>query len=96
MILGVALEELLASGLSEALTPEDVADVIVERATEGLRASAGALALVAAGGTDLELIRWRGYAPSRMEPFARFGIDDESKHSMIVQTGQNNLPTKVE
>ena len=66
----------VATGLSEATTPEEVADVIF---TEGLRAigaDAGTLALVVEGpsGREFETVRTHGYPPELVTAYRRFPV----------------------
>jgi len=68
----------LAAGLSEAVTPEQVADTIFAEGMAALGADAGSLALLRepAGGGDryLEVIRTRGYTGEAERTYQRFTL----------------------
>jgi len=64
----------VTEALSEALTPAQVAQVVMEHGLDALRADAGVLALVTTDGAHLEVLAARGYAPARVEPWLRFSL----------------------
>jgi len=64
----------ITAGLSQARTPEQVAKVIVERATDGSGAASGALCLLSDEGQTMEIARSVGYDAATMERFRTFPL----------------------
>lgn len=64
----------ITAALSEALTPVDVATVIVNQALLALEACRGLVALLAASGEELELIRSIGYQPNTLSAWQCFPV----------------------
>ena len=64
----------ITAGLSQARTPGQVAEVIVERATGGAGAASGALCLLSDDGHTLEVVRSVGYDPAAIERFRTFPL----------------------
>jgi PAS domain S-box-containing protein len=65
----------LAADLAEALTPAEVARVAVAQGIASIGADAGALQLLADGGSTLEVVAGQGTDPSLLEDFHRFPSD---------------------
>jgi PAS domain S-box-containing protein len=78
----------ITESLSEALTPAQVADVVMEQGVDALRADAGVLVLATADGVHLEMLAWRGYAPARVDGWQRFPISADTPISHAVRTGE--------
>ena len=78
----------LTEALSEALTPAQVADVLMDQGIAALNADAGVLALLAADGRTLELLAHRGYAPERVEGWQRFPVTLQTPITDAVRTGE--------
>jgi PAS domain S-box-containing protein len=67
----------VSAGLSEATTPEQVADVIFREAMAAVGADAGSLALVrgdAAGSREFEIVRTSGFAQPFVDRYRRFPL----------------------
>ncbi|HYM70707.1 MAG TPA: anti-sigma factor antagonist [bacterium] len=65
----------VTAALSEAVTPEQVADVIVTHALQTLGGNAAGLSLIGSDGSTLELARAVGY-PSDITQRRRFSLDE--------------------
>jgi PAS domain S-box-containing protein len=65
----------VTEALSQSLTMEQVAEVVVGQGMEVLGASAGSLALATGDGTELQIIRSTGYAEDAIRPWLRFPLD---------------------
>lgn len=65
----------VTAALSESLTPDQVAEVIVEQGMTALGASSALVALVNESGTELEIVRVLGYKRNLVEDWRRFSID---------------------
>jgi two-component system, cell cycle sensor histidine kinase and response regulator CckA len=70
------LERLLVlnTAFSEALTPEQVAAVIIDQGVDALSASAGVVALLTLDGTALTIIRHRGYPEQMVASWQQFPL----------------------
>ncbi len=64
----------VTAALSDAVTPEDVTQVILQQGLEALGAAAGGVALLAANLQHVELISTRGYPSSTVQPFLRMPL----------------------
>jgi len=67
----------LATALSEAATPEEVAAVIFRETLAALRADGGSLGIVRetdGGGMEVEMLQSRGYAPAAVNLYRRFPV----------------------
>ncbi len=73
----------VTAALTEALTPEQVADVTVDEARAALGASAGGLWLVEPGGRFLELVRHSGYDGAAVERFGRIPLDGAERIPVV-------------
>lgn len=69
-----ALQSVTAA-LAEALTPAEVAEVIVERGLAALSAVAGSIVLLSPDRTELILLRAFGYPDEVIDPWKRFPVD---------------------
>ncbi|HEX7277289.1 MAG TPA: SpoIIE family protein phosphatase [Acidimicrobiales bacterium] len=67
----------VTAGLSQARTPDQVAAVIVERATDGSGAASCALCLLADDGRTMEVVRSVGYAAATIERFRTFPLESD-------------------
>ncbi|HEX6037283.1 PAS domain S-box protein [Longimicrobium sp.] len=74
--------------LSEALTPAQVAGVVMDQGIGSLAADAGVLVLVTADGAHLEVLASRGYAPGRIEGWQRFPLDAGVPIADAARTGE--------
>lgn len=87
MVDRLARLQVATAALSHALTPEQVASVIVEEALTALEAAAGSLFLIGQDG-DLELICSRGYDQSILSGFARLPHDSQLPLAIAARTGE--------
>lgn len=78
----------VTAGLSDARTPEEVAEVIVTQGTQSLEASSGALYLLDRSSDELVLIRQEGYPAKIIEQFRSFSRDDPLPASDALRTGK--------
>lgn len=76
----------VTAGLSQARTPEQVARVIVERATEGSGAASGVLCLLADDGRTMEVARSVGYDPAALERFHTFPLESDLPAADAIRT----------
>ena len=61
----------LVAALSEALTPEEVAQAVLAEGIPALRAAAGLVSLIEPDGKHLSLTGAHGYSPSAVLPWKR-------------------------
>jgi PAS domain S-box-containing protein len=73
--------------LSEAVTPAQVARVIVEQGLAVLGASSGVITLLDERGHNLELLRAVGYLPERVNRWHRFSVQMPVPLAETVRTG---------
>ncbi|NTU83067.1 MAG: GAF domain-containing protein [Chloroflexales bacterium] len=79
----------LTSALADALTPQDVAQVVVNDGTRVLGAQAGMVALIAADdGASLEIVGATGYHEAAVRPWQRFPLGAALPSSDAVRMGQ--------
>ncbi|MEP0929738.1 MULTISPECIES: ATP-binding protein [Cyanophyceae] len=78
----------VTAALSELLTPEQVAAVIVEQSVAALEADAALMALLSPDGTTLEIVQSIGYETDPQEIQSRFSVDAPFPLSKAVKTGQ--------
>ncbi|HEY9861862.1 MAG TPA: GAF domain-containing protein [Candidatus Obscuribacterales bacterium] len=76
----------VTAALSEALTPVDVATVIMEQALAALGACRGLVALLKADRKELELIRAVGYAPNTLSRWHSFPVTANVPLAHVVRT----------
>ncbi len=79
---------LLTAALSEALTPEQVAKVIVEQAIAMSGASAGSIVLLTPDKTQLEILISINYAKQLTDEWHRFSVDSPAPLAESVRTEQ--------
>jgi len=65
----------VTAALSEALRPEEVAEVVVDRCVEAMGAAAGLLAALSPSADQLEVVRSVGYRDQIIQDYARFPVD---------------------
>jgi len=80
--------EQVAAALAGAITPEDVATVILDQAVPALGASAGAMYLVNGDGSALDLVRQSGYGRDWPERWRHIPIDAVLALPQSVRSGQ--------
>ncbi|HUG40382.1 MAG TPA: ATP-binding protein [Longimicrobiales bacterium] len=78
----------ITAGLSEAVTPSAVAEVIVEQGVAALGAAHGSLMLKTEEGDALEVVQSRGLPTAVLEPFRRVGLHDDLPVAEAVRTGE--------
>lgn len=78
----------VTAALSESLTPEQVADVIVEQGMAAIGANCALVALLTADGTQLEIVRAIGYKQEVVEAWRYFPIDAPVPLAEVVRTGE--------
>ena len=78
----------ITESLSEALTPAQVANVVMEQGVGALEADAGVLVLVTEDGVDLEVLAARGYAPGRIQGWERFPLAAPVPIAEAARTGE--------
>ncbi|MBE9008201.1 PAS domain S-box protein [Fortiea sp. LEGE XX443] len=83
----VRLQKITAA-LSEAITPQQVADVVVNQGIAALGASAGSVTLLAEQGTDLKVVQASGYPQSMLDNWKSFPLNANVPLAETVRTGQ--------
>ena len=78
----------LTEALSEALTPAQVGEVLMEQGVAALGADAGMVVLVTADGTELEMLAARGYPEEAVARWGRFPLDAHVPIADSVRTGE--------
>ena len=78
----------ITAGLSEAVTPAAVAEVIVEQGVAGLGAAHGSLMLLSEDGDALEVVRSTGLPPGVLGAYSRISVDADLPLSQAVRTGR--------
>lgn len=76
----------ITAALSEALTPRDVATVVVEQALAALGACRGLVMLLTARGEELELLGSVGYSPEALSNWQRIPITARVPLTDVIQT----------
>jgi PAS domain S-box-containing protein len=79
--------ERVSAALADAITLDDVADVIVKHAIPALGASAGAIFQLREDGSALDLVRESGYAPQWSSEWRHVPIDAALPLTEAVRTG---------
>jgi PAS domain S-box-containing protein len=96
----VTLLQSLTAALSEALTTEKVAEVVVDRGVESLGAVAGMVALLTDHGKQLEIVRSVGYRQELLDKWRTFSVAGAYPLSEAVRTGEpillENVPARTE
>jgi len=77
----------ITASLAKALTPVEVAEVVVGQAINGLGAVAGSLAMLLEGEEKLEILCAKGYSDELMEPWRCIPLDAHTPISDTVRTG---------
>jgi PAS domain S-box-containing protein len=83
----------VTAALSESLTPEQVAEVIVEQSMTALEATAALVVLVSKDRTELEIVKSVGYQPDLVAAWRRFSITVDVPLAEAIRTG---IPQWVE
>lgn len=87
----------VTAALSQSLTPEQVAEVIVEQGMAALGASSALFALLTEDGTELEIVRALGYKQEIVNAWRRFSVHASVPLAETVRTGEPvwQEPTKT-
>ncbi|MBC6435367.1 hypothetical protein FM036_37765, partial [Nostoc sp. HG1] len=64
----------ITAAFSEALTPQQVADVVVNQGIAALEATGGSVVLLTEGGTTLKVVQAIGYPQTLINTWATFPI----------------------
>ncbi|MGP1382156.1 MAG: PAS domain S-box protein [Thainema sp.] len=78
----------VTAALAESLTPEQVANVVVEQSVAALGAKAALVALVSPDRTELEIVQSIDCRPELIESWHKFPIDADAPLAKAVRTGQ--------
>ncbi|AUT03022.1 ATPase [Nostoc sp. CENA543] len=78
----------VTAAFSEALTPQQVADVVVNQGIGALGAVAGSVVLIEAGGKSLKIVEAIGYPDSVRESWASFPITANVPIAVAARTGK--------
>ncbi|MBD2100294.1 GAF domain-containing protein [Leptolyngbya sp. FACHB-261] len=78
----------VTAALSESLTPEQVAAVIVDQGMAALGATSALVALLNESGTELEIVRAVGYEDNLIQSWRSFSIDAPLPLAEAVRTGK--------
>ncbi|MCC5623433.1 PAS domain S-box protein, partial [Nostoc sp. CHAB 5715] len=78
----------ITAALSEALTPQQVADVVVNQGIAALQATAGSVTLLTEGDTTLKVVQAIGYPQSLIDAWTTFPITAPNQIAETVRTGQ--------
>lgn len=79
----------ITAALSEALTPEEVADVVVNQGIAALGATSGSVVLLAGGGNSLKVVQAIGYPESIIDAWASFPLNAAVPIAETVRTKQS-------
>lgn len=85
----IARLQTITAALSEALTPTEVATVVLEQGLAALEASAGSIALLDEAGLNLELLQAIGYPSALVEAWRRFPLTSPAPIAEAVRTGES-------
>ncbi|HEY9668243.1 MAG TPA: GAF domain-containing protein, partial [Coleofasciculaceae cyanobacterium] len=77
----------ITAALSEALTPEQVAEIVVTQGIETLEGRAGVVALLVENDTVLEFVEAYGYCEEILENWKRFPVSAQFPLAQSVRTG---------
>lgn len=83
----IARLQAITAALSEALTPAQVADVIVTQVQAALKTSSCGFRLVSADGQTLAVLRSSGMSQEVLAPFAQIAIDADLPIAFVARTG---------
>ncbi|MCC5655920.1 PAS domain S-box protein [Nostoc sp. XA010] len=78
----------ITAAFSEALTPQQVADVVVNQGIAALEATGGSVVLLTEGGTTLKVVQAIGYPQTLINTWANFPITAPNQIAETVRTGQ--------
>ncbi|MBD2521731.1 PAS domain S-box protein [Nostoc sp. FACHB-133] len=78
----------ITAALSEALTPQQVADVVVNQGIAALEATSGSVVLLTEGDTTLKVVQAIGYPQTLINTWATFPITSPNQIAETVRTGQ--------
>ncbi|MEH2063434.1 MAG: PAS domain S-box protein [Nostoc sp.] len=78
----------ITAALSEALTPEEVADVVVNQGIAVLEATGGSVVLLDEGDNTLKVVQAIGYPQTLVNTWATFPITSPNQIAETVRTGQ--------
>ena len=84
----VARLQMVTAALSSAVTPDEVADVIIHEGLDALGAGGGTLAVFTPDRTEFEIIRAEGYPPEVTAAWRRFRADAHAPTPEVVRTRQ--------
>ncbi|MFN6497855.1 MAG: PAS domain S-box protein [Nostoc sp. DedQUE01] len=76
----------ITAALSEALTPQEVADVVMNQGIAALGACAGSVVLLTQGNTTLKVVQATGYPKSIIDTLANFPITAANQIAETVRT----------
>ncbi|WP_442940379.1 PAS domain S-box protein [Nostoc sp.] len=78
----------ITAALSEALTPQQVADVVVNQGIAALKATGGSVVLLTEENTTLKVVQAIGYPQTLTNTWASFPITASNQIAETVRTGQ--------
>ncbi|MBG1258647.1 PAS domain S-box protein [Nostoc commune] len=78
----------ITAAFSEALTPQQVADVVVNQGITALEATGGSVVLLTEGGSTLKVVQAIGYPQTLINTWANFPITASNQIAETVRTGQ--------
>lgn len=78
----------ITAALSEALTPHQVADVVVNQGIAALGATAGSVTLLADQGLSIRVVNAIGYPPEVVQPWQSFPVTSATPLAKTVRTGE--------
>ncbi|BAY08460.1 multi-sensor hybrid histidine kinase [Calothrix sp. NIES-2098] len=78
----------ITAALSQALTPQQVADVVMRQGIEAIGANAGSVALLVEQGTTLKILQAIGYPESMMNQWSSFPITGSVPLAKTARTGE--------
>jgi PAS domain S-box-containing protein len=77
----------VAERLAEAVTPEEVLDAVLTEGVQAAEARAGAIGVLSADGSSVELLAQQGHDPAVMSAWGSFPLDADLPMSQVVRTG---------
>ncbi|HVG34187.1 MAG TPA: PAS domain S-box protein [Pyrinomonadaceae bacterium] len=83
----------VSSSLSQALTPQQVTEAVIEQGLNSLGAHAGTVVVLSEGGTELEIVGTLGFTPEVAERWQRFPL---SAQVPIADAARSNMPVLIE
>jgi serine phosphatase RsbU (regulator of sigma subunit) len=86
----------LTSALSREITRERALTVLLDQAVSALGADAGAVGLVDATGTEVELLGTTGHSEAGLAPWQSFPLDANLPMSIAIRTGEGVWTTSSE